>query len=168
MSRLHNILLLAALFLAAALPAQDLPRRPFLGVQMQPLPEDQAQSLGLKPGEGVTLARVFPNSTAEAAGLKQGDVLLRVGNDVAASPGVVVNAMRNYRAGQTIAFEVWRDKKRQTLKGALKTFPTVQFADFAFEYGALEIKNGMVRTLVTRPPGQGRKPAVLFIQGVGC
>ena len=51
--------------------------RGWLGVSLQDLSKDLAASHGLKTNEGVILSEVFENGPAAAAGLKQGDVILK-------------------------------------------------------------------------------------------
>src|SRR5581483_11709100 len=46
-----------------------------LGVTVQPVTSDMAQSLGLKHVGGAIVASVAPDSAADHAGLKQGDVI---------------------------------------------------------------------------------------------
>jgi pimeloyl-ACP methyl ester carboxylesterase len=170
MKKIRLLLFPISFLLITLLPAQDLPRRAFLGVQMRPLAADDAKTLGLPNADGVRLATVFPNSSAESAGLKQGDVLLKVGNTATRNSDEVIAALKTYRAGQKLVFEVWRDGKKRTLEGLLKTFPTTEFAGIALEYGAVRSGNALLRTLSTRPAGDAaaRRPAILFIQGVSC
>ncbi len=51
--------------------------RGWLGVSLQDLSKDLVASYGLKTNEGVILSEVFENGPAGAAGLKQGDVILK-------------------------------------------------------------------------------------------
>jgi Tol biopolymer transport system component/pimeloyl-ACP methyl ester carboxylesterase len=157
----HYRLLPLFLVLPFLLPAQTptLPRRAFLGVSMAAAPNGQ---------KGVRVDRVHANSTAEAAGLKPGDVMTKIGNTEPTTTAEVVATLRQFQAGQKVNFTVVRDGKTLQLEGALKTFPTLQFADLDVEYGAISTNGARQRTIVTRPKKTGRLPAVLFIQGVGC
>src|SRR5207253_1580026 len=55
-------------------------RRGQLGVVVQAVTEDMAQSLGLKEVRGVIVGSVQKGSAADKAGLKQGDVILAFNN----------------------------------------------------------------------------------------
>ena len=52
--------------------------RGWLGVQIQPVTEDIAESLGLKDAKGAIVADVTEDSPALAAGVKQGDTILKI------------------------------------------------------------------------------------------
>ncbi len=54
--------------------------RGWLGVAIQDVDENLAESFGLEKAEGILVSDVQPDSPAEKAGLKQGDVLLKLGN----------------------------------------------------------------------------------------
>ncbi len=54
--------------------------RGFLGVSLQPVDKDIADAFNLPKPEGALVAEVFKDSPAEAAGLKQGDIILEYNN----------------------------------------------------------------------------------------
>src|SRR6266540_1801488 len=55
--------------------------RGWLGVSIQPVTEEIAQSFGLKNTRGALISDVMAGSPAEKAGLKQGDVITRFGGN---------------------------------------------------------------------------------------
>ncbi len=91
--------------------------RGWLGVSLQDLSKDLAASYGLKANEGVILAEVLEAGPAEAAGLKQGDVILKFDGkkvtDVtqfrfwvaSAGPGKAV-PVEVFRSGKTLPLTV--------------------------------------------------------------
>jgi len=56
-------------------------RRGWLGVQIQQVTPDIAAALGMKDPQGALVSSVQPGSPARTAGLKQGDVILAVGDE---------------------------------------------------------------------------------------
>ena len=72
-------------------------RRGQLGVTIQPVTQDMAASLGLKDATGAIVSSVEPESAADNAGLKRGDVIQAFNG----APIGDVNALRNRVAGVT-------------------------------------------------------------------
>jgi serine protease Do len=104
------------------IPMLDVPRAEMfwrssmLGVEAESLGETQlAAYFGVK--DGVLVRSVFKGSAAEKAGLKAGDVLLKVDKDTVTTPREVTGAMRNSRKNGRKTFPVvlMRDHKEMTL-----------------------------------------------------
>jgi Do/DeqQ family serine protease len=57
-------------------------RRGILGVHIQDLTPELAQAFGIESGDGALIMQVIPGSAAEAAGLKEGDVITMVNGRV--------------------------------------------------------------------------------------
>jgi len=60
-------------------------------------------------GEGVIVEDVEPNSVADAAGIKEGDIIIEINNKKIESPADVRAAARKLRKGKPVVFVVWRD-----------------------------------------------------------
>jgi serine protease Do len=86
-------------------PAAD-PSNP-LGLVGQPLEGDDRRQLGLKPNEGVGIARI-EGLAARNAGLQPGDVVLRVGNATVGTPAALDRELDKVKAGQTVMLLVRR------------------------------------------------------------
>lgn len=87
-----------------------------LGVEAEGLGETQlAGYFGVK--DGVLVRSVFKGSAAEKAGLKAGDVLLKVDKEAVATPREVTSAIRNFRKSgkKTFPIVLMRDHKESTL-----------------------------------------------------
>ena len=72
--------------------------RGWIGVQIQPVTADIADSLGLKKAEGALVAEPQPNGPAAKAGIESGDVILEVAGKSVTTAGDVreaVNAARS-------------------------------------------------------------------------
>ncbi len=80
-----------------------------LGVAAQDVNQPLAESFGLDAPRGALVAQVEPGSPAEKAGLRSGDVILRVGQEpverIADLPLLVGQA----RPGERVAIGYWRD-----------------------------------------------------------
>ena len=90
-------------------------RRGWLGVQIQSVDEDMAESLGLDSARGALVAGVQEDSPAEKAGVEQGDVILEFdGKQVETMrrlPRIVADTDINKR----VRMMVWRDGKEVRL-----------------------------------------------------
>ena len=75
-------------------PTQQASRQPDdtngspVGMALTALTQDEQQQLGLDPSvRGVVVAQVTPGGKADESGVRSGDVIVRVGNQVVTSPG---------------------------------------------------------------------------------
>jgi serine protease Do len=100
------------------------PQRGYLGVGLQPLDENIAESLGLPKDRGEIVRSVQPNEPAARAGLQQGDVIVRV-NDRDVNPDQTVSFLiANTPVGSKVPLEIIRGGKRQTLNVTVGQRPT--------------------------------------------
>jgi pimeloyl-ACP methyl ester carboxylesterase len=154
--------LLAAAVLATSTgvaASEELPRRVWHGLALQ-------ADLG-----GLRVEAVMPGGTAEAAGIKKGDLITKVaGKTVQETHDVTMGELRTLPSGQALQYEIARDGKTMRLRAVAKArAPKGLAAGLAQDYGAFSFKAGKVRTLVTRPAQvQGKAPAVLFVPGFTC
>ncbi len=84
------------------------------GLQVENLTHKLGEYFGVKNGEGVLVRSVEKNSPAEAAGIRAGDVIVKVGSERITSTGNWRSAMRRHAAGE-VAVTVVRDKREQSL-----------------------------------------------------
>ncbi len=90
--------------------------RGWLGVIIQDIDEDLAESFGLKTSEGVLVSEVSPDSPAAKGGLKQGDVILKLNGKQVNDVGELRNKIALTSPGTTVKFDILRDGKKKTLK----------------------------------------------------
>ena len=89
--------------------------RGWLGVGIQPLTPDLAKKFGVAESEGVLVNEVFPNDPAATAGIKPGDIILRIDGHVVDSPNKLSRLIGTLAPGATSKIEVVRDLTRMTL-----------------------------------------------------
>lgn len=99
-------------------------KRGYLGVGIQPLDEGAADALGLPKNRGELIARVEPNEAAAKAGIREGDVVVKVnGRDV--TPDQTLSFLiANSPVGARVPIEVIRGGKRQTFTAVLGERPS--------------------------------------------
>ena len=89
--------------------------RGYLGIQIQPVNDDVAASLGIARNRGEIVQMVQPGEAAARAGIEPGDIVLKVnGRDV--TPDQTLSYLvANIAPGTTIPLEVIRDGRRRNL-----------------------------------------------------
>ena len=131
--------------------AQDLPRIGYLGAEVR------------VTGGRAQVTRVAPSSAAAAAGLRVGDVIVRVYGQDVKSAGDVDRLLLREREGGTLVVELQRG---DVLKITLPPMPREQLANTTIVYDAVTSSAGdRLRTIVTRPSQSPGKVPVVFIVG---
>jgi serine protease Do len=97
--------------------------RGYLGIAMQDLTKDLAAGFGLPSDRGTLVARVEPNQPAEKAGIKQGDVIVRVNGKEITPEQTLSYIVANVAPGTRIPVELIRDGKRQTVNVTVAARP---------------------------------------------
>lgn len=110
-------------------PAHGQPGHGWLGVQLVQLNAEIAQRLGLSRSEGVAVVAVVAGSPAEAAGFRNRDVILRVGETQVSTVRDVVQAVRGASPGTQLTFVVERGGQQVTLTVTVGTLPEVHRKD---------------------------------------
>ena len=90
--------------------------RGWLGVGIQLLTKDMAESMKLKDSEGVLVSEVFDDGPADKAGIKVGDVILEFNRKRATGPAELQSAVAWTEPGSQAEVLILRDGKRRTLK----------------------------------------------------
>jgi len=100
-----------------------------LGVAVQPLGQQLADSFQLANPSGALVANVEPDSAAERAGLRAGDVILRFNGVALESAGDLSTKVGMARPGDTATLDVWRDGKPLTIEATLGSAAQLASAD---------------------------------------
>jgi len=93
----------------------------FLGVHLMPLNKELGDYFGAKEGQGVLITKVSKKSPAEKAGLKAGDVIVRIKDKKIADHGDITALLGKMKKGDTVDVHILRHKKKQTMKAKLET-----------------------------------------------
>ena len=86
--------------------------RGWLGVALQPLSTELAQTYGLKDTAGALVASTVPGSPAATAGLQQGDVILGYEKTAVEDYHHLQRLVAETRVGQKVTLEVLRKKQK--------------------------------------------------------
>jgi serine protease Do len=88
-------------------PRQAPPNAGYLGITVQETPD------------GLQITTVVANSAAEAAGLKVGDILVKVGGNDVDKPEEFTAELWKFKAGEKVTLTIRRDGEEQELEAAL-------------------------------------------------
>ncbi len=89
--------------------------RGWLGVGIQPLTTELAKKFGVSDGEGVLVNEVFENDPAAVAGIRPGDVIVRINGAIVDSPNKLSRLIGTLTPGAQAKIDVIRDLKHVTL-----------------------------------------------------
>lgn len=131
---------------------QEKPQRPakgWLGVETQVLTRDIATAMNLEGRKGVRVTQVIPDSPGDKAGLKAGDVLLKLDGQViaASTPSddeLFDNLIRQYKVGSEAELTGMRSGEPLKVTVALGKTPKpasdlAEYKDELFEFSAREM-----------------------------
>ncbi|WP_457809476.1 DegQ family serine endoprotease [Kushneria sp. EE4] len=97
--------------------------RGWLGVVIQPVSEDLADSFGLDRARGALIAEVAPDSPAEKSGLRSGDIILRAGDSDIDTSDALPRLIGRVSPDDSIDLHVQRDGREQTIKVTVGQWP---------------------------------------------
>ena len=97
--------------------------RSYLGVMLQDIDRNLAEAYKLPKPEGSLINQVTPKSPAEKAGLKSGDVILKINGSSISRTSDLLNVLNRVAPSQTVQLEVLRDDKVRTISATLGTAP---------------------------------------------
>jgi serine protease Do len=124
-------------------------RRGWLGVRIQTVTEELAESFGLAEPAGALVAEVMADGPAAAADVQKGDVIIAFGDRKIQDMRQLPRLVADTEVGNSISVTVWRDGREVPL--------TVTIA-------ALEEDGEQV---AARPSGRSKTPGTLSIEPLG-
>jgi serine protease Do len=98
--------------------------RGWLGVGIDMVTEEVAKEAHGEEGKGVIINSVFEGDPAFLAGLKVGDIILKIGGSDIDSPNKMIRVIGAITPGQTINLDIWRDGKSQVVPVKLESRKT--------------------------------------------
>jgi serine protease Do len=97
--------------------------RSYLGVMLQDIDRNLAESYNLPKPEGSLVTQVTPNSPAAKAGFKSGDVILKFNGSAISRTSDLLNYLNRTVPNQVIQLQVLRDDKVRNISATLTTAP---------------------------------------------
>ena len=99
-----------------------------LGVTIQGVTQELADSFGLKKAQGALVSAVEPKSPADKAGVKTGDIILAVDGRAIENSIDLPRMIGESRPGTAVTLKVWRQGETQELRASLGEAPAEKVA----------------------------------------
>ncbi len=90
--------------------------RGWLGVGIQTLTQELADKFGVKEEDGVLVNEVFPGDPADRAGVRPGDIILKVNGKTVDTPSTLARVIAGFTPGEKVGVVLLRDGKAQSLQ----------------------------------------------------
>ena len=103
-------------------------QRGWLGIEIQPVTQDIADSLGLKTASGALIAKQNKDAPAAQAGAKIGDVITAVNGQPVADPRELARRVAEIGPKKSAELTIWRNGAQQTISVTLGAMPNDQQA----------------------------------------
>jgi serine protease Do len=141
-------LLVGLLLLASAANAAGAERYGWLGVRIRDLTEteteDMAVRLGVREGYGVMIAEILPDTPAQTAGLRAGDLIVSIDGRPIVETRALQRLVGAAPAGRELGVVVMREGRRRELRIRVGTMPDDAVAErVAAEFGFL-VRDGVI------------------------
>ena len=88
---------------------------PWLGVYLQSLPEDSAQSFGLSEPKGALIAEVISGSPADKSGLMKGDVIVGYSGSAVTNPDQLIELVQGTSIGSQVEIQFIRNSEAKVV-----------------------------------------------------
>jgi serine protease Do len=95
--------------------------RGWLGVGIDPVSEEVAKRTNGQEGVGVIINSIFEGDPADLAGLKIGDIILKIGGSEINSPNSMIRVIGAITPGQTINLDILRKGKHKIMPVKLES-----------------------------------------------
>lgn len=138
---------------------QSLPRKAWLGAQIEPYQTEGIQGMRVLYVAG---------GTAASLQLQVNDIILAIDGTQLNDYTALQAALSGKRENQPTTIKILRDKKKLTVRGKYSGRPLETHEISEVIYDEAPYKKGRLRVIINKPNVAGIKPAMLFIPGYTC
>jgi serine protease Do len=136
-----------------------------LGVTIQGVSQELADSFGLKKAQGALVSAVEPKSPADKAGIKTGDIILAVDGRAIENSIDLPRIIGESRPGTPVNLKIWRQGETRELKASLGEAPAEKVAKAQSELKTKPGKLGLaVRPLTEEERKQNETEGGLLVE----
>ncbi len=162
--RLVSCLLLVVCALSGL--AQELPRRGTLGAGLRAVPADTATKHSLKPQSAAEF--VLPAAGKMPGDIKSGDILIEIAGKPFASFAEMNEMLRQVPAGTLLNLTVLANGQREQRQVKFIEKPRDIGPNYGMIYDHVVSSGNRIRTFVSKPKAEGKRPVMFWIQGIGA
>ena len=141
--------------------------RAWLGVRIQEVTEEIAQSLGLNKTYGALVQGLTPNSPALKGGVKEGDIIIEFNGKQVESVKTLPKLVADAEIGEKSTVTVWRDEKEISLKVNLGKQPSLEeLANIENNGTSITVKELGIKIRTVSEDDRARLQLPATVQGV--
>jgi serine protease Do len=129
--------------------------RGYIGVEVQPVTQDIADSLGLKTASGALVAEPQSDGPAAKAGIKAGDVITSVNGAAVKDSRDLARQISEMAPGATAKLDVTRNGEQKTVNVTLEKMPNQRQANAAGDEEDGAANAGAAHLGITVAPASG-------------
>ena len=122
-------------------------KRGWLGVQIQPVSKDFAESLGLDDEKGAFVSSVNPKGPSKEAGIEAGDIILRFNEIDIIKMTDLPRVVAESDVGSVANVEIWRKNKKIIIQVELGELPEQTFTKKNLQNKEKKIEESFVKSL---------------------
>lgn len=139
------------------LKAQGKVTRAWLGVMVQPLTPELAESFGLQSIRGALIAQVYPNTPAEKAGIKEDDIIIEVDSKPIEDHSDLMRTISLSPVGSTVSLTIIRKGNPIKINVTLTAKPNESNLAFMAHGGSTTVRSNLLGIQVSPlTPDQAR------------
>lgn len=140
--------------------------RGWLGVLIQDVTRELAESFGMERPHGALIAKVLPGSPAEASGFEAGDVVISFDKKEIGFSSDLPPIVGNSKIGSSVPVEVIRRGKNRTLKVKIEKLPEDEQLKLATQNTENNLVSNRLNVTVKTPTEAQRKQFELPEHGI--
>ena len=104
-------------------------KRGWLGVQITPVSEEIAESLGLSDEKGAFISNINPEGPSKKAGIQEGDVILKFNESIIVKMTDLPRVVAESDVGSVAIIELWRKDKKIIIELNLGELPEETYVE---------------------------------------
>jgi uncharacterized protein len=148
--------------------AQKLHRKGTFGITYEEASADLMTSLRILETRGIVVKTVQPNSTAESLGILANDVLVSINEVDSLFIYDYVQTTNRLYENDPISVTFVRNKRKNRVVGVVKPALKEMSPTGEVSYDEVPYLRGHLRSIVHKPTGTGRFPAIFYLQDYDC